>query len=101
MVLRVHRWFFSIRSLIAAQLTIVEVKHRHVESFLVIKVISGILASSWRMFAAEVKSFLAYSLRPSRPYFMRAAHVPAITAPDRDPWVVGVPYIPPCQSEMA
>jgi hypothetical protein len=44
---------------------------------------------------------LAFSTNPFLPYFMRAAQVPAMTEPGREPAIVGVTYIPPGQFETA
>ena len=63
--------------------------------------ISGILEISSRIFRAVSRISLAFSTNPLRPYFIRAAHVPAITAPGLDPAIVGVTYMPPGQVDTA
>jgi len=51
------------------------------------------------MFFAAVRRFYAFFKNPSLPCFIKAAQVPAVTAPDREPAIVGVTYIPPDQFE--
>ena len=94
-------WFLVMRSFRAAQLTFLEVKLTQIESWVEISVRSGILAIASLKFLEAVRRVLALSKKPSRPYFMRAAQVPVITAPDLDPAMVGVTYIPPGQDETA
>ena len=94
---RVHLCFVDIKSFNATQLKCLEVKLTTVESWVDIIWISGILTSSFLMFEAAVRSFLALFKNPFLPNFITAAQVPAITAPDLDPAIVGVTYIPPDQ----
>lgn len=53
------------------------------------------------MFLAAVRRILAFSRKPWRPYFIKAAQVPAITDPALEPAIVGVTYMPPGHAEQA
>jgi len=94
---RVHLCLEAIISFRATQLKCLEVKLTTVESCLEMSSTSGTWASYFLMLAAAVSMLRAFSRKPYLPCFIIAAHVPAMTAPDLDPAMVGVTYIPPDQ----
>ncbi len=97
MFCKVHLCLCAIISFKATQLKCFEVKLTTVESWVDMSVISGICTSCFLRFDAAVRRVRAFSRNPYLPCFMIAAHVPAMTAPDREPAIVGVTYMPPDQ----